>query len=813
MILLCTLRLLFPVMVLVMGLKQRPLCRKGRVALVAEFALLATVAEAAGVATCLFFLVPYAWLFSLDYCFHDRMGWALDGLSIRFALRERSQTKFLLLNCFGRRSVVTLAGVSSAAVFTILWSRPPAILGMASGISLALVIVVLTVTIVTGKHLPPVPNLLSALFAGLCGKPRNNGLSRAERLPLPSKSSSDDSLPNILIVVCESLCLRLLNSPEGCEATPRYQAFLAKEAARTVAFPLALSNSSVSEVSYPSIFTGLSPDESSWRFHRNPLVWALAKTRGYRTSLYSSQALKWCNLSRFLLDDSLDRAVYREVLNAPVFSELSMDDRIMNRIAMDELVQEARPFCAVINYNMLHYPYTLGERKMAMTGTEARQLYLAALRRFDDCLGDLLDALAVSGQLENTAIFFTADHGETPEWCDLGNTTWMPLRVNDLSADLLRVPFWVRLPEGAVSAESWRQLCVNADAIISNIDFYPTVMHLLGFDAEERNQLSSGQSLFEPLRSDRNVIAFNTGELREWKYEPFALTRAGRMLLFHDYTQSLELISLEDPLGQDLWRTLASSEQAVWLGAIAKIPALHEVFLRRGRSSSVLPQAAVTAEYNARAALGMDAELHQLNNWALFSAEDWENLSLRTAQFIGVEDGDRVFEAGCGAGAFLHSLKKLRVVQVAGVDLAGDLIAIARNRLQGEFWTGDIQDLSFASSESYDKVVSQGVFLYLPDMPTVRRAALEMVRIAKPGGTIYIGVLNDPARIESYRSPHVPSGNAFIARSFWAEFAARHSLELTMVDQDAIFSKPEGYDAHSRLRYSVLMRKTCGGSV
>ena len=79
------------------------------------------------------------------------------------------------------------------------------------------------------------------------------------------------------------------------------------------------------------------------------------------------------------------------------------------------------------------------------------------------------------------------------------------------------------------------------------------------------------------------------------------------------------------------------------------------------------------------------------------------------------------------------------------------------------------------------------------------------MRIAKPGGTIYIGIVNDPERRYDYA--HTPSGNFILRRAFWRDFAARHRLALELVDQDRIFNKPAGYDCYSRIRYSLLLKK------
>jgi SAM-dependent methyltransferase len=219
----------------------------------------------------------------------------------------------------------------------------------------------------------------------------------------------------------------------------------------------------------------------------------------------------------------------------------------------------------------------------------------------------------------------------------------------------------------------------------------------------------------------------------------------------------------------------------------------------------MLPSSEIRDEYN-RLGQNKDAvHLKDFARWSYISADDWTELCRRSADFIGVQDGDRLFEAGCGSGAFLAELAAYRRVSVAGADFAENLVAIARKSQPGDFRVADITDLSSIATGSYDKVLSHGVFLYLGTQDAALRVALEMVRITRPGGTVYIGIVNDPDRHAEYDFP--PSGTFFLPRAFWRAFAAREGLTLEIIDQDRIFSKPSGYDTYSRVRYSLRLAK------
>lgn len=215
--------------------------------------------------------------------------------------------------------------------------------------------------------------------------------------------------------------------------------------------------------------------------------------------------------------------------------------------------------------------------------------------------------------------------------------------------------------------------------------------------------------------------------------------------------------------------------------------------------------AEIRDEYNRLGQRQDVVHLKDFARWSYLSSDDWTELCRRSADFIGVQDGDRLFEAGCGSGAFLAEVAAYRTVSLAGVDFAENLVAIAQSRLPGDFRVADITNLAFIDAGSYDKVLSHGVFLYLESEDAARRAALEMVRITRPGGTVYIGIVNDPDRHADFDFP--PSGSFLLTRSFWRDFATDEGLTLELVDQERIFSKPSGYDCYSRVRYSLLLLK------
>lgn len=98
--------------------------------------------------------------------------------------------------------------------------------------------------------------------------------------------------------------------------------------------------------------------------------------------------------------------------------------------------------------------------------------------------------------------------------------------------------------------------------------------------------------------------------------------------------------------------------------------------------------------------------------------------------------GDRVLDVACGSGSAALVAAR-RYCEVAGIDYVSELIERAEIRARGEglevdFRVEDAQDLPFPD-DSFDAVVSVFGVQFAPDQ---ERAANELLRVCKPGGTI-----------------------------------------------------------------------------
>jgi arylsulfatase len=183
--------------------------------------------------------------------------------------------------------------------------------------------------------------------------------------------------------------------------------------------------------------------------------------------------------------------------------------------------------------------------------------YLNCLRDVDRHIGVVLDALAASGQADNTAVIFTADHGE------LAGAHGLRQKGNVVYDENFHVPLIVRHPDLAGGTRT--------DAIGSAVDLAPTILAMAGVDGEtigERFPGLTGRSLIPAAEGHRvrdgvltaveSVLTLDagfwrhfsdadvadklgSGELRpDWKKRGFLRGYADRRYSFGRYFSPLE---------------------------------------------------------------------------------------------------------------------------------------------------------------------------------------------------------------------------------------------------------------------------------
>lgn len=157
---------------------------------------------------------------------------------------------------------------------------------------------------------------------------------------------------------------------------------------------------------------------------------------------------------------------------------------------------------------------------------------------------------------------------------------------------------------------------------------------------------------------------------------------------------------------------------------------------------------------------------------------------------LGDIENEAVLDVGCGTGNYTIELVK-RGANVVGVDRSEDMLALARQKGQGEglkvnFQAADAMNLPYPDS-SFDMVISNGLLCFLKEP---EKALMEMHRVLKPGGRLVVSVLNK-------WSP-------------WALFRRIKGIfKDTIYSQARFISSPELEGMLKRAGFDVKDDKTC----
>ena len=140
---------------------------------------------------------------------------------------------------------------------------------------------------------------------------------------------------------------------------------------------------------------------------------------------------------------------------------------------------------------------------------------------------------------------------------------------------------------------------------------------------------------------------------------------------------------------------------------------------------------------------------------------------------LGVQQGDRVLDVGCGSGRHLAG-----VLAMGARGIGIDLPAPAQRRRSWEHVTGDGAFLPFAD-KTFDRVLCTEVLEHVADPTPVLQ---EIVRVLRPGGRIAVSVPTSFTEDVFWRFPgyaHTPGGHIRIFRTGeLARLLRQHGLHI-----------------------------------
>jgi len=105
-------------------------------------------------------------------------------------------------------------------------------------------------------------------------------------------------------------------------------------------------------------------------------------------------------------------------------------------------------------------------------------------------------------------------------------------------------------------------------------------------------------------------------------------------------------------------------------------------------------------------------------------------------EFVGVREGEKVLDVGCGTGSLSATLARVTAAsKIVGIDPSNGFIEYARTQIADPrvtFEVGDAQNLPYPDA-SFDRCMALLAVDWIPD---ARKAAIEMRRVTKIAGVV-----------------------------------------------------------------------------
>jgi arylsulfatase A-like enzyme len=177
-------------------------------------------------------------------------------------------------------------------------------------------------------------------------------------------------------------------------------------------------------------------------------------------------------------------------------------------------------------------------------------VYAAMIEHLDDNVGKIINALETKGILDDTIIIFTSDNGGLS--ASEGSPTCNSPAAEGkgwLYDGGVRVPLLVRYPE-LIDQGS------HSNAIVSNVDFYPTLLEVCGLPLVPEQHLD-GKSFLAVLRGDkaleRGPIYWHFPHYGNQGGTPGSAVRCGEWKLIEFFEDdNCELYNIEEDIGEDI---------------------------------------------------------------------------------------------------------------------------------------------------------------------------------------------------------------------------------------------------------------------
>ena len=370
-------------------------------------------------------------------------------------------------------------------------------------------------------------------------------VSFPERAGDPTAIRNGHRSPNIVFLLFESINMKHTSMENyHRDTTPNIKSYI-KDNYQFYG----IANSTTTTFSSTSLFTGV--DFFKMRISKTvdkPLLWWYTNFADYKNHVFTSQWLRFRNKGEYFIDRN-----FTDTLKEPMLSSVSLgrDDHITVSVMEDELpnLADKNGGFFYLNFAGTHYPYRVGKkfrkwRPYREKGFHPREAELTinqydnALLYFDAAFKKAIAVLKNNGLLENSVVILASDHGEAM----MEHDRWGHGPI--FYQEGIEAPIYLRIGgeiQNQFSKEELKNLELNQNHIVSNVDIFATVLDIMNVETERD---LSGQSL---LRNYPENIAINSRDRREFAA---VNSHTGMKMIVYNLSKKMECMNIKEDPGE-----------------------------------------------------------------------------------------------------------------------------------------------------------------------------------------------------------------------------------------------------------------------
>ena len=125
-----------------------------------------------------------------------------------------------------------------------------------------------------------------------------------------------------------------------------------------------------------------------------------------------------------------------------------------------------------------------------------------------------------------------------------------------------------------------------------------------------------------------------------------------------------------------------------------------------------------------------------------YSSEEWLIMIEDFINLFDLKNGQNVYDIGCGAGAFLYSIKNKVNINCFGIDYSSSLIDVAKKNLDGFFEVCEANNPP-SFGKKFELIFSHSVFQYFPSEKYAFDVIRKSYELIIKGGKLCLLDVND----------------------------------------------------------------------